>query len=188
MLQANPNTMPSSGYNPRSITSTALTRKKARAKKKFLKWLNRNHPDVLKRALDRAGLSKSQVGLSGLGQDSIMPMPSGGTTDTTSTTTTDDDAPWYEKAFNMVGAAAETYLGYEQQKELIKINQQRAEQGLPPLDQPPSIVVQGEAGPETRRAVQEGIMGAAGQYVPLVLGGLVLFVLMQKGGGSKRKR
>lgn len=170
MLQANPNTMPSSGYNPRSITVTALTRKKARSKKKFLKWLNRNHPDVLKRALDRAGLSKSQVGLSGLGQNES------------------NDTPWYDKVFNMVGSAAESYLGYEQQKELIKLNQERAEQGLPPLDQPPAIRVEGEAGPETRKAVQEGIMGAASQYVPLVLGGLVLFVLMQQGGGTKRKR
>ena len=178
MLQQPTRPNPTSGHNPQSLSISAVSRKLARAKKQYIRWLNKNHPKILRRALDEAGMSRKDVGLSGFGQY-------GQQAGQESTSSSSDDKAWYDKLLDYVPTAVQAYGAYEQQKNLIELNEKRAKQGLPPLNQPPAIKVEGEAGPETRKAVQEGIIGATQQYVPLVLGGLVLWVLMKPKG---RKR
>lgn len=169
---------PSSGYNPQAVTTRPWKKKRMRAKRAYLRWLNRNHPKLLRELLDRANVSKSDVGLSGMGQAN----PAGPGQETT---TSNDQEAWYDKLLNLVPTAVATYGAFEQQKELIKINERRAKQGLPPLEQAPTIKVQGEAGPETRRAVQEGITAAAGQYIPYILLGVGAYILTRP--KSKRR-
>jgi hypothetical protein len=167
MLQNIDPDFPSSGYNPKSLTVSANARRISRAKKKYLRWLNRKHPDVLKRALERADVTKAQIGLSGLGQNN------------------GEEKAWYDNVLDYVPTALQTWGAYEQQKQLIELNKERAEQGMPPLEEPPATIkVEGEAGPETRQSIERGIQGAMGQYIPFVVGGIALFLLMNRG---KRK-
>ena len=47
---------------------------------------------------------------------------------------TNANVPWYQALLNSLTQAGTTYLSIEQQRELNKINLQRAQSGLPPLD------------------------------------------------------
>lgn len=171
---------PTSGHDPRSLSVTALAKKITKAKKRYIRWLNQHYPDVLRRALDEVGLSRKQVGLSGMGQAANPAGPGQTSTDSGS-----EDKAWYDQLLDYVPQAVQAYGSYKQQEELIELNRQRAQQGLEPLNQPPAIKVEGEAGPETRRAVQAGIQGAAAQYIPWVAGGLILWAMTRPTG---RKR
>lgn len=155
---------PSSGYNPRSVGLTAWNAKTARSKKQFIQWLNKNHPDLLSRAIRAANLQRSDLQLNGFGNVGDA-----------------DDTPWYDRIMNAAEKIVPVWAGYEQQKRMIELNEKRAKQGLPPMQEPPTIRIQGEAGPETRHAVQAGIKEAAGQYMPLLIGGgVLLYLAMQK--------
>lgn len=50
------------------------------------------------------------------------------------TATGTSDTPWYTQLFQSAADAYKTYLTVDQQRELLKIQNQRAAQGLPPLD------------------------------------------------------
>lgn len=173
---------PTSGNNPQSLTVAALARKITSAKKKYIRWLNRNHPKILRRALDEAGLSRSDVGLSGLSQAGNPAGPG-----STSTTSNGEDKAWYDRLLDYVPNAVQAYGAYEQQKALIELNEERAKQGQPPLNNMPAIRVEGEAGPETRQAMQAGIQNALGQYTPYILAGLGIWFITSQNKGRKRR-
>lgn len=42
--------------------------------------------------------------------------------------------PWYQNVLQQLSTAATSYLTFEQQRELLQIQNERARQGLPPLD------------------------------------------------------
>lgn len=42
--------------------------------------------------------------------------------------------PWYHDVLTQVSQVATSYLTFEQQRELLRIQNERARQGLPPLD------------------------------------------------------
>lgn len=48
--------------------------------------------------------------------------------------TTNKDVPWYQQILSTLTQAGQTYLTIEQQRELNKMNLQRAQQGLPAID------------------------------------------------------
>lgn len=50
------------------------------------------------------------------------------------TATGNNETPWYTQLFSNAVDAYKTYLTVDQQRELLKIQNQRAAQGLPPLD------------------------------------------------------
>lgn len=153
---------PSSGYNPRAVTDAAMARKRMVAQKRYIKWLNKNAPDVLNRALKKADISRADLGmgLNGLGQ-------------------TQDDKAWYEKVVDFVEPLASGWAAIEQQKTLVEINKERAKQGLDPINTP-TLKVQGEAGPQTRAAMQQSVKDAAAQYIPYLIGGGILLFLLKK--------
>ena len=155
------------GYGVQPIAQTQA--KALLAKKKFVQWMNKNHPALLRDAIKHAHGTPADVGLSGLGASN-----------STATQTS-----WYDKILNALPAVVSGYTAVKQQKQLIELNKKRAEQGLQPLQNPPAIKVSGEAGPQTRAALQQSIKQAAAQYIPWVAGGLGLLLLMQ---GRKRGR
>ena len=167
MKQSANGTLTSLGFGVRPIGVTDASA--LRAKKAFVRWLNRHHPKLLKAALDESNITRKQVGLSGLGQ------------------TTDSSTAWYDTVLNKLPSLITGYAAFQQQKSLIDLNKKRAEQGLPPLQNAPTINVQGEAGPQTRAALQSSIKEAAGQYIPYIAGGLGLFLLLNNRKGGRRR-
>lgn len=47
---------------------------------------------------------------------------------------TSTQVPWYQSILGTVAQLGTQYLNFEQQKELMRIQNERARQGLPPLD------------------------------------------------------
>jgi len=155
------------GVQPIGVTKASALRNK----KKFIRWLNQNHPKLLKDALDKANATRADVGLSGMNAAS-------------SGNSTDSQSSWYDKILNALPSVVSGYTAIKQQQQLIELNKKRAQQGLPPLNNPPAINVQGEAGPKTRAALQQSIKDAASQYVPYVAAGIGLIFLLN----SRRRR
>jgi len=139
---------PSSGHNPRSVVTATFDRRTKAAKKRFIQWLNKNHPDLLNRAIRDADVPRDQLGLNGFGQG--------------------DDRPWYDRILDATEKLVPIWAGIEQQKELIKINERRAKQGLDPINQAQFEV---EAGEATRKEIGQSVKAGLGQYkIPIYIG------------------
>jgi hypothetical protein len=73
---------------------------------------------------------------------------------------------WYQNVLQQLSTAATTYLTLEQQRELIKIQNDRLRQGLPPLDvsdYTPGVSV--GVAPSTRNALLLALAVAVGAYL-----------------------
>jgi len=84
----------------------------AKAQAQFLTWVKRNFPDAYYAALNRADNSS----LAGLGEE---------------------EAPtqtFWQKMTAGLTAVGTTYLSLKNQRDAMKLNLARAEQGLPPID------------------------------------------------------
>lgn len=133
----------------------------AKSKLQFLTWLKNRHPEVYESAILKADSSTL-----GEAQD----------------TSNQNDTPWWQKAVTGVIAAGSTYLNLKAQRDALKMNLQRAEQGLPPVDtseitQAPTVRTQVDLPPEIITKVTE----SAGQNVNKMLmvgGGIALLAIL----------
>lgn len=125
-----------------------MTAQVNRARMQFLTWVKDNFPDLYNVAIEKANVSEQAQMLAGLGQN--------------------DQEPWYKKVASTLLAAGTTYLALKAQRDAMKINLARAEQGLPPIDTAdiaPVIRTQIDLDPE----VIEKITGTAGVQVNKML-------------------
>jgi hypothetical protein len=150
------------------------------ARRAFVRWLKRAYPGVveqLETALEAVELERE---LSGVGQAET------------------EEGSWLDK---LIGAAQQilpAYLQYEQQREVLDIQLERARAGLPPLETgqyAPSVQV--GLDPETVRrlgdeamtrasAAAQGVFAGPWPWILLGVGGIAL-VAMQ-GQGRRRRR
>lgn len=123
----------------------------------FAQWLKTSHPEIYRSAVATAD---TEATLSGLGEEA-PPSES-----------------WWSKFLKGAAAAGATYLGLKAQRDQLKLNIARAQQGQPPID------VVGQPVLETKVSlapdVTEKIVESAGRNVNKVLlfGGLGLLAFL----------
>ncbi len=119
-----------------------------RARMQFLTWVRDEFPDLFNAAVRRADVSEQAQMLAGLGAE--------------------DQVPWYQKIAGVLTTAGTAYLALKAQRDAMKLNLIRAEQGLPPIDAAavaPVIRTQIDLPPD----VVEKVTGAAGVQVNKML-------------------
>lgn len=89
----------------------------ADARKQFLNWLAKTRPDFM-RAVIRAAKRNGAIEPFGFGQDEE----------------TEEDKAWWETLIDTAGQLATQYYQVQSQRDIIKMNAERAKQGLPPID------------------------------------------------------
>jgi hypothetical protein len=142
---------------------------KARAALDFLGWLSTYSPEtyagVLEQVPEAATAMSVPAHMEGLGQDpTTQAQPA--------------EVPWWQKAIDIAGSVATQYLQFEAQKDVLKVQQDRASRGLPPITSDvyaPTIRHQVDIPPEFKQA-------AMGTGTLLALGGgaLLLFMMMNR--------
>jgi len=135
---------------------------KAEARIQFADWLKTNHPEIFQKAVNIAE-QQTQKALNGLGEDS------GGS--------------FWDKFSKAAMGIGTTYLSLKNQKDAMKINLARAQQGLPPIDaatSAPVVRTQVDMSPE----LQSRLLSTAGSGMNKILLygglGLVAFLAMKK--------
>jgi len=128
-------------------------------RKSFLQWTKKKFPKLYQRALLDVQSKK------GLGESD-----SNGFTD------------FFGNIFSSLKDLAPSVLQFKQQKSLMKMQLERAKQGLPPAnvaDYTPTFKAQVDLAPSTRRAV---ITGATDMMKPILIGGAALaaFLILRK--------
>lgn len=126
------------------------------ARGEYVKWVANNFPDLYDAALAYSGDA-----LNGLGQE-------------TTPTTADSGSSW-GGLIDAFKTLAPEYLKYQQQKKIMKMQQDRADRGLPPLETgqiAPTVRVQPELTPETKAELMATLTRFA---LPIVLGAAVFF-------------
>ena len=136
----------------------------AESKLQFLTWVQKRFPDLYAAAMERAESEEFSDQLAGLGED-------------------EPKTSFWSKVGGALTGLGTTYLTLKNQRDAMKLNLQRAQQGLPPvdigatapvvrteIDLPPDVVskLTSEAGMNVNKVLLFG--GAA----------LVAFMLMRK--------
>ena len=132
---------------------------KTEARIAFVDWLQKNHPALATAAIDYA----DTPGASGLGQETS----------------------WWQKLASGAAALGTTYLALKNQRDAMKLNLARAEQGLPPVDiasTAPVVRTQVEVSPEIARKIGGSIGGGinTGMLAIAGIGLIALLFLMKK--------
>jgi len=143
---------------------------RARNQQRFVQMIKRTHPRLY--AIAKARIGEPPAGMGGLGQEK--------------TVATADSGTWFSRLTDTLSTLAPSYLQYKSQKELLEIQLERAQQGLPPLETTqyaPAVQI-GLDPAQTRAAISEA-GAAAGDFLrqPMVLAagaGLVLLVMMRR--------
>lgn len=99
----------------------------AQARIQFVNWLQENHPALAAAAINAA--QSDTVSVNGLGQFSFTTAIK----ETADTAAQTGGSIW-EKLTGAATALGTSYLALKNQRDMMKINIARAEQGLPPLD------------------------------------------------------
>jgi hypothetical protein len=153
-----------------AVTLTGRTEKN---RARFLDWLRAYNPGLFRAAIKHAEAWKEGVKANGGSPVALSGVALG---DTDSTT-------WWQKLTDGITSMGTAYLAYEGQKNIIQLNTQRAQQGLPPLDPvtgAPTIRTSVGLSPELMARLQSGgswlIIGAVG------IAGLMLLNSILKGG------
>lgn len=126
-----------------------MSAKQNRARMQFLTWLREKHPQLYNAVMEKMERSEYNAQLSGLGQ-------------------TENGDSWWQKLTGGLLAVGTTYLSLKNQRDAMKLNLARAEQGLPPIDPgitAPVIRTQIDLPPD----VIEKITGTAGTQVNKML-------------------
>ncbi len=139
--------------------STGLLDRQTRARLQFLTWLSETFPELYAAASSAAD-SNANV-LAGLGQNEIV---SSGTS-------------WWEKLAGAATVLGTTYLGLKNQRDILKINLERAQRGEPPISgedlTAPVIQTRIELQPET---IDKLTAGAGAQINKMLLFGAAAIV------------
>lgn len=128
------------------VSDTAPTR--AKAFSMLYTWLKANYP---KAVIDAESVKLGDVVATGQNSQSISNV----------------DKPWYEKVADTVLNILPSYAAYKGQQSLIKLNIERAKQGLPPVDT-------ASVSPQ----VNVGISADSKRIVYFALGGAALIALV----------
>ena len=126
-----------------------MTMRQNRARMQFLTWLQDKHPQLYNAVMEKMERAERQQQLSGLGQ-------------------TENGESWWQKLSGGLLAVGSTYLSLKNQRDAMKLNLARAEQGLPPVDPgitAPVIRTEIDLPPD----VVEKITGTAGTQVNKML-------------------
>lgn len=143
---------------------------RARNQQRFVQMIRKTHPRLY--AIAKARVGEPPTG-AGLGQ-----ITKNGTTETASS--------WFSRLTDTLTTLAPTYLQYKSQKELLEIQLQRAQEGLPPLETSQyAPAVQIGLDPEQTREAIAAAGAQAGEFLrqPMVLAagaGLLLLVMMRR--------
>jgi hypothetical protein len=159
------------------------------ARLQFADWLEREMPQVFQVAAETASAhasaqaalfeqKKAQLGELGIDWGDIWKAPE------TVTTTTTDKSFWEKFLDGAIGAGT-AYLTYENQKDMLALNIERAKTGLPPLDPgitAPVIKTQIDLDPELAKNLMSDMGSVINRNMLIIAGvGLVaLFVLGRK--------
>lgn len=148
------------------------------AQRQFLVWLKNNDPFLYRTAIKAAEIRAGKTNpLDGLGFDWGSIASSVGTT--------------FNNVAKSIGDLAPTYLQYKQQKDVIKMQLKRAEQGLPPAnveDYSPVVRIAPQITPETEAAISrvatQSVKQAGNKMIyPIIgVGVLALILLVKKRG------
>ena len=133
----------------------------ATARLQFADWLKTNHPDIFQRALAIA--EKNTATLEGLGEEAKL--------------------SFWQRFSEAAAGLGVTYLTLKNQRDAMKINLQRAQSGLPPIDvatSAPVIKTQVDLSPElTSRLVSTAGEGI-NKTLLLAAAGLAAFLIFKK--------
>jgi len=126
----------------------------------FMRWLSQRFPQVHRETMKKVNIMEDMNVNTSFGFGDAQ---------------TGDNTPWYQKAFSILGDVAAQYTQYKAQRDLIKMNMKRAEQGLPPIDSK-------DVSPSVNVNVSADWQKMFGQLkVPLMIGGgLLAFALIAK--------
>lgn len=140
------------------------TTEKNRAR--FLDWLREYNPGLFRAAIKNAEAWKSGVRAAGGAPTALSGVALGDT----------DSSTWWQQLTQGITSMGTAYLAYEGQKNIIALNTQRAQQGLPPLDPvtgAPTVRTTVGLSPELMARLQTGgswlIIGAVGIAALMVL-------------------
>lgn len=125
----------------------------------FAAWLKRNHPGIYQKAKAEADRKTGVKQMAGLGED-------------------DAKQGWFSSFLEKAAAVGSTYLNLKNQRDALKLNIERAQAGMPPVDieTTPTLKTQVELPPD----VVDKISASAGLQVNklLLFGGLGLAAFM----------
>ena len=127
----------------------------AQARIDFAQWLKNNHPVIFEKAIAIA--SNSENGLGALGAENGF---------------------WSKFTTAALGLGT-TYLALKNQRDAMKINLERAQQGQPPIDMAtsaPVVRTQVDMSPELTTRLVSGV--GAGLQTPLIIAGIGLVALL----------
>lgn len=131
-----------------------------KAQRRFLEWVSNWNPELYQAAIDAAG---EPVSLSATDDWRFYNNPPASSGDTSS------GGGWFDSITNAIGSLANVYLQTEHQKNVLKINRQRAAQGLDPI-----APEQARPGVNVTHSVDQGILQKLAMPAALAVGGLLL--------------
>lgn len=149
---------------------------KAQAVKEFLGFLSVYSPEVYAEVMSQVPEAAAAVSMTphmqGLGMFlGQAPAPQ------TTTAAAPPQQAWWEKALAAATEIGGAYFGYQAQKDILKVQTQRAQQGLPPIPTEayaPTIRHSVDIPPEFRQQVMGG-----GTLMALGIGAAVLFFALR---------
>jgi len=148
---------------------------KAQAVKEFLGFLSKYSPEVYAAVMTQVPEAAAAISMTPHMEGFGMFLGQAPTPQTT--TTAPPQKAWWEKALEAATEIGGAYFGYQAQKDVLKIQQQRATQGLPPIPTEayaPTIRHSVDIPPEFRQQVMGG-----GTLLALGLGAAVLFFALR---------
>lgn len=138
--------------------------------KAFLGWLSQYSPEVYAVVLQQVPEAAAAVSvpshMEGLGQDPTVPQQA------------PQEPAWWEKVLSAATDIGSAYLNYEAQKDILKVQQERASRGLPPIPSDvyaPTIRHRVDIPPEFQTAAI-----GTGTLVLLGAGALLLMFMMNR--------
>lgn len=148
---------------------------KAQAVKEFLGFLSKYSPEVYAAVMSQVPEAAAAVSMTPHMQGLGMFLGQAPAPQTTATTA--PQKAWWEKALAAATEIGGAYFGYKAQKDVLKVQTQRAQQGLPPIPTEayaPTIRHSVDIPPEFRQQVMGG-----GTLLALGLGAAILFFAMR---------
>lgn len=152
--------------------------KKEQATKEFLGWLSAYSPELYAAVMEKVP-EAAQAVATPPGMDGLMGMGYGfGQVPQPTTSPAPEPKAWWEKALDAAADLGTAYFGYQAQKDVLKVQQKRAEQGLPPIESAayaPTIRHAVDIPPEFK----QGAMGV-GTLAVMGVGAVVLLMMANR--------